>query len=125
MRCPGRLKVVIKSKNSLHNFEKLAKNPIFGGFFGILIKIAHWKLLKIVSHVDFIVPVHLARSDLAYYFNEGDSKFSCAVGTSYVSVRKMFLTADEHFLLGGLPIPHRLSPSIHEQQRPPRSHFWL
>ena len=38
LRCPGRLKVVRKTKNSPYNVEKLAKNPIFGVFFHFSLK---------------------------------------------------------------------------------------
>ena len=70
----------MKAKNSLFNFQKLAKNPIFG-VFPLLIKRAGWELLKIASHVDFSVPVHLARSDSMRHFDEACFENPCGVRT--------------------------------------------
>ena len=38
--------------------------------FATFLKRAGWKLLKIASHVDFSVPVHLARSDCMHNLDE-------------------------------------------------------
>ena len=69
------VKSSLEGKNSLYNFEKLAKNPFFVVFF----KKAIWKLLKIVSHVEFCVPVCLARSELMPHFDEGSFENPCGV----------------------------------------------
>ena len=60
---------------------KIGQKPHFWWFFPRFFKRAGWELLKIASHVDFSVPVHLARSDLMHNFDETYSENPCGVRT--------------------------------------------
>ena len=58
---------------------KIGQKPHFWWFFPLFFKRAGWELLKIASHVDFSVPVHLARSDSMHNFYETFSENPCGV----------------------------------------------
>ena len=62
-------------KESLHNFDNVAKTPQFWWFSPLFFKKkAGWEWLRIASHVDFSVPVHPLRSDCKHNFDEAYSE---------------------------------------------------